>query len=604
MTLDSVHQRSHRRLTRRQFLSVTSAAAIAAGASACTRWQSTYPAPAPPPRATEPGNPAIPDGDYDLVIANGTVIDGTGRERYRADVGVRNGRIAAISRGQRLQGRETIDAAGHIVAPGFIDAHSHSDWILPSPDHPTILQPFLLQGVTTVITGNCGSSPAPAGEAGPKGGGGSSGTLDTPLEQRWRSFGEFLDVMEQDGLLLNSAFMVGHGSVRNMVMGGKPDAPTADELQAMLAAVRDSLRQGAFGFTVGLAYAPGVFATNDELREFLKVTAAEKAMFAAHTRAQSWVSGLFQPMFFTTAHNVRATRELIDLSKETGVRFQNSHLIFVGRNTWRTYPTQLQDIEKAVSDGLDMAFDAYPYTAGDSVINVIFPAWFLANFQDKVNDPAQLSKLKREILIQKTAVGLDYGDLRLMRMNDPELTQYEGMNFRAIADRMKKDVFDTYVEFARRSGGKARIMLGTYSGDAKNEEPLRAVLKHPLCSFMTDAVRHQTGLTNPAAFGTFPRILGRYARDQKLFTLEEAVRRMTSYTADRFGLPDTGRIAEGRWADITIFNPETVADNATPENDNVTPAGIKAVVISGQVAARDGQKTSAPLSGRVLRRQV
>jgi N-acyl-D-amino-acid deacylase len=540
--------------------------------------------------------------DFDLVINNGTVIDGTGRPRFRADVGIRDGALAAVSKGERLEGRRSIDASDMVVAPGFVDIHSHADWILPLPDHDEILAPLLFQGVTTLVTGNCGFSPAPVTEKAIPAVDGFSETMrerDFPYE--WRSFAEFLSTIERGKPLLNSAFLVGHGTLRSIVMGEHSDPPSAAELEALRRLVREAIQQGAFGLSAGLAYAPGVFAKNEELLALLKVVAEQGAIFTVHGRAYSWVSPFYTPMFFGTPHNVRSERELVSLARQAGVRLQLSHQIFVGRRTWRTHRTVLQDIEQAANDGLDVAYDAFPYTVGNSLVNVIFPEWFLNGFKQNINDPSSLKRLKKEINLLKLALGIDFKDIRLLVAYHTDLVELEGLDFEKIALTLHMDKFDAYIHVARLSGGQARILLGTYSGDWQNEEPLQAALSHPLCSFMTDTILTRQSAHNPASFGSFPRVLGHFCRDLGLFGLEEAVRRMTSFSADRIGLKGIGRISEGLPADLVVFNPQTVADNTTPEKSAVPPSGIEAVVISGEIVAQKGELNGGIRSGRVLR---
>jgi N-acyl-D-amino-acid deacylase len=544
--------------------------------------------------------------DFDLVISSGTVIDGTGRPRFRADLGILEGRIAAVATGERLNGRQTLDATGLIVAPGFIDVHSHFDWILPLPDHDQILAPLLLQGVTTLVTGNCGFSPAPVTEESRSLLDGFSEMLrEGAVPNRWRSVSEFLDVLEQDGLLFNTAFLVGHGALRYVAMGERADSSalsTPQEMDTMRRLTRQALREGAFGFSAGLAYAPGVFARNEELLPLLQIVAAEGGIFTVHGRAYTWVSPFYTPMIIGTPHNVRSTRELLDLARQARVRLQLSHLIFVGRHTWRTHRTVLRDVERAAADGLDVAFDAFPYTVGNTTISVVFPAWFLDGFKEKVNDPRALNKLKREIDLLRWTLGIGFGDIILLWACVPELADLEGMNFAAIARRLGMSEFEAYMHVARASEGKARVLLGTYSGDGEREEPLQSALAHPLCAFMTDTILTRQSHHNPASFGTFPRVLGRYSRDLGLFSLEEAVHRMTAFSAERIGLTDVGRVVEGGWGDLVLFDPVTVADNTTPDQPDAPPTGIRAVLVSGRVVAQDGQIVGRERRGRVLRR--
>lgn len=544
--------------------------------------------------------------DFDLVIANGTLIDGTGRPRFRADLGIQCGKVAAIATGEHLSGPHTLDATGMVVAPGFIDVHSHSDWILPLPDHDQILAPLVLQGVTTLVTGNCGFSPAPVAEDATSPVDGFSEMLrERAFPYRWRSMAEFLDVLERDGLLLNAACLVGHGTLRYAVMGERADGsvpPTAEELDGLRRLTRQALREGAFGLSAGLAYAPGVFARNAELLPLLRAAAEEGGIFTVHGRAYTWVSPFYTPMIGGTPHNVRSTRELLALARQARTRLQLSHLIFVGRHTWRTYHTVLRDVERAAADGLDVAFDAFPYTVGNSTINVVLPDWFLDGFAENINDARALRRLKREMTILRWTLGLSYQDITLLWARVPELAALEGLDFAAIAGRLGLPEFEAYIHVARASHGKARVLLGTYSGNGEREEPLRAALAHPLCAFMTDTILTQRGQHNPASFGTFPRVLGRYSRDLGLFTLEEGVRRMTSFPAERIGLDGVGRIAEGGWADLVLFDPATVADNTTLTRPAAPPTGIRAVLIGGHVVAQDGQIVSQERRGRVLRR--
>lgn len=544
--------------------------------------------------------------DLDLVITNGTVIDGTGRPCFRADVGIREGRIAAVTAGEPLVARETLDASGMVVAPGFIDMHSHSDWLLPLADHHEIMAPFLLQGITTLVTGQCGFSPAPVSAM-------SLPLLDASAEMMkvrdfpydWRSMKQFLDVLEVQGVMLNTATLVGHCAVRYLAMGDRANtagSATGEDMETLRSVTRQALHEGAFGLSAGLAYVPGVFAPEEELLPLLEVVAEEDGVFAVHGRAYSWISPLYRPLVGGKPHNLRSVEELLRLARRSGARLQLSHQIYVGRRTWRTYPKVLRAIEQAADDGVDVAFDAFPYTLGNSTVKVALPDWFLDGFDVNITSARALRRVKMELDIMRWGLGLDYPDIILMWGRVPELAQYEGLDIETIAGRLAMRRFETYVHIARLSEGNAIVLLNTYSGDANSEKPLRATLSHPLCAFMTDTILLTEGWANPASYGTFPRILGRYGRELGLFSLEEAVRRMTSFPAERIGLQDVGRVAEGAWGDLVIFDPKTVLDNATPECPDAPPSGIKAVLISGRVAAKNGQVVCSERLGRVLRR--
>lgn len=541
--------------------------------------------------------------EFEYVIRDATVVDGTGRSRYRADIGINAGKITAISQNEPLQAPEMFHAEGLIAAPGFIDLHSHADWILPLPDHGEILAPLLAQGITTVVTGNCGFSPAPVTDQSmPMVDAFSEFARERAFPYTWHSMDEFLGQMDATPLALNTAFLVGHGSIRYAAMGDGVTESRPVDVEAMQAITRQALREGAFGLSAGLAYAPGVFASNDELLSLLKVVAEEGGLFTVHGRAYSWVSPFYSPMIVGTPHNVRSVRELLALAEKSGVKIQLSHQIFVGRHTWRTHHRVLREIERAARRGLDVGFDAFPYTVGNTLINVVFPAWFLDGFEQNINDVAALRKLKKEIDLLRAVLGLSYGDITLLWAMDPELSNLEGLDFATIADRLDMPQFDAYMHIARKSLGKARVILDTYSGDKTREKPLQAALAHPLCAFMTDTILTKRGKHNPASFGTFPRILGRYSRDLDLFSLEDAVHRMTGYSADRIGLRGVGRLAENEMADIVLFDPATIADQTSPEHPDRGPVGIRGVILSGQWVVKDGKVLSDVRAGRLLRR--
>ncbi|EYF02776.1 N-acyl-D-amino-acid deacylase family protein [Chondromyces apiculatus] len=554
--------------------------------------------------------------DLELVVRGGTVVDGTGAPRFRADVGVRAGRIVAVGMPEQMTAPRVVDAAGLCVAPGFIDIHSHADWVLTLPDHGGVLAPLVAQGITTVVAGNCGHSPAPVTEASEPLVEHSSELLrDRAFPYRWRSMGEMLDALGSGGLLLNAAFLVGHGTVRQAVMGNRPGPPSAGEMRALRDETRGAIRQGAFGLSAGLAYAPGVFADNEELLSLARVTAEEGAVFTVHGRAFTWVSPFYRPMLLTVPHNLRSVRELLRLGRDARARIQLSHQIAIGRRTWPTHRAVLRAIDRAIDEGVDAAFDAFPYTAGNTTTNALFPAWLLDGFSAKIRDRQAIARLRRDFMMFRLFLGLEYSDITLLWGADvPELTALEGLRVDEIGAQLGMDPFDAYVHLARLSDGKARILIDTYSGYGEQDEPLRATLSHPRCAIETDTILTSRGKHNPASFGTFPRVLGRYARDLGLFSVEEAVRRMTSFPAERIGLTEVGRIAPGYRADLVLFDAAEVADNTRPGHADAPPSGIRTVMISGEVVAESRQETAgeggnivqhvrrASRHGRLLRR--
>jgi N-acyl-D-amino-acid deacylase len=542
--------------------------------------------------------------DFDLVISKGTVVDGTGKQRFRADIGIRSGRIAAVADHERLSGAKEIDATRLIVAPGFIDIHSHSDWYLPLPYHDDVLAPMVLQGTTTMVTGQCGFSPAPVTEESvPLVDAVSEMIRYAPFSYDWSTMAEYMDAIESQGLLLNAAFLVGHGTLRYAVMGARANGgdPSPSERAAIADLARQALKEGAVGVSTGLGYEPGMYAGTQELLDLLTAIADEGGYYAPHSRSYSLISPLYAAEV-SIPTNVLSTREQLELAQQAGVQLQLSHLLFHGRNTWPTYRTVLADVERAAEAGLDVAFDSFPYTFGNTTINVNFPKWFLQGLPDSADNPEALLRLKQEMTQRNKLVGREFEDITLMSSGPADLPELEGLDFAAIARRLDLSEFDSYVYVARASRGKATIMMDTYSGDANSEEPLRAILAHPRCAFMLDAFIARQGKQNAAAFGAFPRLLGHYSRDLGLLSLEETVRKMTSFSAQRIGFNDIGEIAEGKWADLVLFDPETIADNTTKERPDAPPTGIHSVLISGHVVARQGRLLGDVRRGRVLRR--
>jgi N-acyl-D-amino-acid deacylase len=321
-----------------------------------------------------------------------------------------------------------------------------------------------------------------------------------------------------------------------------------------------------------------------------------------HGRAYTWVSPFYSPMLLGAPHNLRSVRELVGVAAESRAKLQLSHQIFVGRRTWRTYPAVLRAIDDAAARGVDVAFDAFPYTVGNTTVNVLLPAWVLADYRSRLREPAVLDRLRREFFLFRHALGLDYRDITLLWGATPALEPFEGLDFQAIAERLGMSPFDAYIHMVLASDGKARVLIGTYSGDGEAEEPLRAVLAHPRCAFETDTILTRRGKHNPASFGTFPRVLGRYCRELGLFSLEEAVRRMTSLPAERIGLADVGTIAPGKWADLVLFDADRIADRTAPGRTDAAPEGVRSALISGEIVMQNGARVAGPRRGRVMRK--
>ncbi len=538
--------------------------------------------------------------DCDLILRGGTILDGTGAEGFAGAVAVTGGRIAAVGDVGDLHGRSVIDCDGKVIVPGFIDMHSHSDWVIPQPDHGAVLAPLLEQGITTIVGGNCGCSPAPFLP-------GNRELLplvgrmlhDRDLDYCWTGMGDFLATIERQGLALNLAQLVGHGTLRAAVKRMTSSAATPDEVAAMADLVRAALDEGAIGLSTGLGYAPGVFADTDELLGITAPLKERDGVYTSHARSYIALGRLDDPE--QVPSNLRALDETAAVYRAHGVRVQHSHLIFVGDATWPTTDRVLEHLDQLAAD-VDIACDAFPYVGGNTTLVVFMPPWALTDLRAAVNDPEQRQRAAATLNWVLPHLGMRWADTQILWVPDRRLAQYEGMSIADIARARGTDATETYLDLVGELGSQTRIMNWNYSGRDDEEASLRKVLQHRLTCIETDTILTGNGVDNPASYGTFPRVLGRYVRELKLLSLADAVRRMTSLSAQRMGLRDRGRIAPGLAADLVVFDPATVGDHTTRQAPNRSPAGIETVVLNGVVVVGNGKFDRASRAGQVLRR--
>jgi N-acyl-D-aspartate/D-glutamate deacylase len=538
----------------------------------------------------------------ELKLVGGTVVDGSGAPAVRSDVGIRGGVIFAIGDLGSLECARVLDCTGRTLTPGFIDIHSHSDWLVAGVDHAEQVEPFVRQGMTTLVGGNCGFSPAPVTERnrGPAQEA-SRLILDEAIDLRWTSMAEFLETLEQGGVSLNVAQLVGHGSVRAAVNGPlEPKPPRRDELREMEALTRAALDAGCIGVSTGLGYPPGIFATEEELTHFARWAASGGKLFTSHLKAYSWISGAFSSDATQQPHNLAAIEEILRVGKAAEARVQISHLIFVGRHTWSHHEHALRLIEQAHTEGLDVAFDAFPYTAGNTTASVLFPPALLPRLEEVLENEAERANLRRFAEATFAGLGFGLGDIQIMNCKVPEWNFYNGMRVDEAAEQVGMEPFEFFCELVVRSRRMARVLIHTYSGDAASEEPLRAVLRHPLCTVATDTFVTRRGHQNPASYGTFPRVLSTYVKEG-LFGFEEAVHRMTGAAAERLNWKDRGWIREGCAADLVVLDRDKLRDTASFERPERFPEGIEHVFINGCPVLEAGRYDATAKAGRVIR---
>jgi len=495
---------------------------------------------------------------HDLVIRAGLVVDGTGASGREADVAIAGGRITAI--GPRLSGRgaDEITARDRVVAPGFVDIHSHGDGSLW--DDPRA-ESLIRQGITTVVVGQDGSSRAP----GP----------GVPTFQALRAS------IDQLRPSVNVASMVGAGTIREVVMGQGDRPATADELARMIAMVQSALAGGACGVSSGLEYTPGAFAPAAELVALCRPLAARRLPYATHLRNED-------------DRLLEAIDESIAVARDAGCPLQISHLKTQGPRNWHRLDAAFARVDAALRAGLDVAFDRYPYLAYQTGLTNLFPVWSrdgdVDAFLARLGDPSVSNRIRTETLAKVELIG-GWDNVMIAGVRADADRAADGKRLGAYAASLATDPYDLTVAMLTRNRGNVGMV-----GFAMSEDNLERILAHPrgmVCSdggaFAIDGAARR-GSPHPRSLGSFPRVLGRYVRERRSLTLTAAIHKMTALPASRVRLTDRGRLAVGLAADVVVFDPSSVEDRATYEQPFQYPTGLDAVVVNGVVALQEGQR--------------
>jgi len=520
----------------------------------------------------------------DLVIKNALIVDGSGKPAFEGDVAVAETKISAV--GSSLSGDRIIDASGLVLAPGFVDIHSHSDYtILIDPR----AQNKILQGVTCEVTGNCGYSAAP---------------VDGPLleerrkiyqdlfdlEINWKTLAEYRERAINPAL--NIAPLVGHNTLRASVMGMVDRAPTPTELEKITAMLSRALDEGAYGLSCGLIYPPSCFSDMAELVSLAQLVADRNGVFTCHIRSEG-------------DRLVEAIEEMIEITRQTGVSMQISHLKTSCQRNWSKLDTVFELIEAAQAKGLPITSDRYPYLASNTGLKSVLPNWVFDGGNEaelaRLRDPDTRKKIEKEV--EQNLPGPDYWEQVIVSQVATEENRFlEGKSVAEGATIIKKDPYTFLFDLLVAEKMQVEAILFTMC-----EENLRRILSKPYVMIGSDSGGRaydgtlSRGKPHPRAFGTFPMILGRYVREETVLSLEEAIRKMTSAPCRKMGIADRGIIRPGGWADLVVFDQEKIADRSRYGDPFHPPEGIKYVMVNGKITVNEGECTGT-MAGRVLSR--
>lgn len=523
---------------------------------------------------------------FDVIIKNGTVIDGSGKPMFRADVGIREGMISSIGDLHNERAELEVDATGKYVSPGFIDVNNHSDtyWrIFLDP----ALESLVYQGVTTIIGGNCGSSLAPL----------VSHDVIKSIQKwtdmknvsfNWLTMREFLSEVEKKKLSLNFATLVGHGTLRRGLVGDEVRDISPAEMDMMKKMLTNAMKEGALGFSTGLVYTHAKLASSREIAELAEIVKKYDGVYTTHIRGES--------------HDlIRAVEEAIRIAQITGVRLQISHLKAMGKKNWKLMEEAINMIETARTSGIDVHFDVYPYTSTGSVLYILLPDWVTEGGREMMLSRLKDEDVRKRVIKEMKASEHDYSKITISissldkSLNHKKITE--------IAEVQGKSIEDAILDVLIASNGHVVTMMEVLS--EKNVD--KAVI-NPFSIVSSNGsgynIEHRESgeVVHPRNFGSFPRVLAEYVRTRSVVGWEEAIRKMSGLPAEKFKIEKRGVIAKGNHGDVVIFDPKTIIDSATIENPYQYSHGIDWVLVNGQVVVKNGLMTQTR-AGEVIRKK-
>jgi len=531
---------------------------------------------------------------FDILIKDGNVIDGTGSLWFKKDIGISEGKIKGVGFIAE-KGKKTIDAKGMVVSPGFIDLHNHTDLsILPHPN----AESYIMQGVTTVVVGNCGLSMAPVNP-------GKVELLKRYLSPflasgfdygwNWRTLREYHEKVQKLGTSLNLAPLAGQGTIRLAVKGFDSNEASKEEMNQMKKLLEQSLEDGAFGMSTGLIYPPGTYSSTEELIELASVLTRYGALYTTHMRNEG-------------DRLMEAVEEAIRIGEENNIAVEISHHKASGRTNWGKINATLRAMEQARKRGVEVNCDVYPYTAGSTTITAVLPTWALEGGVENMLERLK-SKETREVIKRESVEGTMKGEnwIKAAGWNGIVIgecsskKQYEGKSLEEILKEQNRfnKPYEGFFDWLLEIEGNATMVIFVM-----DEADVKTVMSSPLSSIISDSwatAPSAGGKPHPRVYGTFPRVLGKYVREEKILTLQDAIRKMTSLPAGKLGLQNRGIIKEGFWADIVVFDPDKIKDKATYSDPHQYPEGINYVIVNGQIVVENGRLTGVR-PGKALRR--